>query len=111
MKNVILNLVCALILSLVLSACAHPITIIGTAGERVDESQVAIYYPQRPECNFETIGLIFIEGGYYSLQALFSKMRVQASTVGADAIYVLHTQRRGIKEYTGSAKAIKCLPV
>ena len=111
MINANLKLICTLLLLFLLNACVQPITIVGSVRESVDESQVAIYYTQRPECNFETIGLILIEGGYYSLQALFRKMRVQAATVGADAIYVLHTQRLGIKEYTGSAKAIKCLPV
>ena len=102
---------CLLMLSVILIGCAHPVAMVGPAGKSVDASKVVIYYPQRPDCNFETIGYILVEGGYYSLQSLFRRMRLQAASVGADAIYVLFTQRLDIKEYIGSARAIRCLPV
>lgn len=105
------KLVCLLILSAMSIGCALPVTVVGPVGKSIDASKAVIYYPQRPDCNFETIGYILVEGGYYSLQSLFRKMRLQAASVGADAIYVLFTQRLDIKEYIGSAKAIRCLPV
>ena len=103
-----LKLAFLLPLTVLLNGCVQPITVIGPVGEPVDSSEVVIYYPQRPECNFETIGYISIGGGYYSLESLFREMRMQAASLGADAIYVLHTQRLDIKEYIGSAKAIRC---
>ncbi|MFV2032366.1 MAG: hypothetical protein ACC663_07710 [Gammaproteobacteria bacterium] len=106
-----LNIVVLLALMTLLAGCARPITVVGPIGKSVDISEVAIYYPQKPDCNFETIGLILVEGGFYSLESLFRKMRKQAASVGADTVYVLHTQRLDIKEYIGSAKAIRCLPV
>ena len=93
---------------ILLVSCAHPITLIGTAEPTVDRKLVTIYYPDRPACNFDTVGIIYIEGGYYSLVSMLVKMQSQAAEVGATAIYVLHTQRLDIKEYIGSAKAIRC---
>ena len=49
-----------------------------------------------------------VEGGYYSLSALFTKMQLEAAAVGASAIYVTHTKRLAFKEFIGSAKAIRC---
>lgn len=93
---------------MMLVGCAHPITLTGLSGPEIDSDSVAIYYPDRPSCNFDTLGIIYIEGGYYSLASLLTKMQSQAAEVGASAVYVLHTQRLDIKEYLGSAKAIRC---
>ncbi|MCH8104123.1 MAG: hypothetical protein IIC58_01255 [Proteobacteria bacterium] len=106
-----LKLVLLVTLTTLLIGCVLPITVVGPVGARIDSSEVVIYYPQRPDCNFETVGYILIEGGYYSLKSLFGEMRLQAASVGADAVYVLHTLRLDIKEYVGSAKAIRCDPV
>lgn len=106
-----LKLILLLGLTTLIVGCVQPITMVDAPGKSIDDSEVTIFYPQRPDCNFETIGYILIEGGYYSLQSLLNEMRMQAASVGADAIYVIHTQRLDIKVYIGSAKAIRCLPV
>jgi hypothetical protein len=37
-------------------------------------------------------------------------MRQHAARVGASGLYVLQTQQLEIKEYLGTARAIRCLP-
>ena len=93
-----------------LAGCSVPATIVGQPGEKTRPESVRIYYTQRPQCEFETIALVQVEGSYYSLQSMFDQMRSQAAEVGANGLYVLHTQRLETKEYLGTAKAIRCLP-
>lgn len=93
---------------MLLAGCVHPITVTGNRSSAIDRDSVVIYYPDRPSCNFDTIGFILVEGGYYSLSALLTKMQSEAAAVGAGAIYVTHTKRLAVKEYIGSAKAIRC---
>ena len=88
--------------------CAHPITIVGEVGPETDADKVDVYYPDLPKCNFNTVAYIRVEGGFYSLSSLIKHMRFQAANVGADAVYIMQTQRLGIKEFTGVAKAVKC---
>jgi hypothetical protein len=38
-------------------------------------------------------------------------MQKQAAMVGANGLYVLHTQQLDVKEYLGTAKAIRCLSI
>ncbi len=104
------------ILILILSSslvigCAEPALVVGQPATIIDSEDVVIYYTERPNCNFETIAHIRVTGGYYSLESMFAKMRRQAAMVGANGLYVLHTQQLDIKEYLGTAKAIRCLPV
>ena len=99
------NLLSILVL---LAGCAHPLTLTGSSEPAINKSSVTIFYPDRPKCNFDTVGIIYIEGGYYSLDRLFEKMQSQAAEVGANGVYVLHTHQLDIKEYVGSAKAIRC---
>ncbi len=93
-----------------LSGCVQPPLMVGKAGPAVSPEQVVVYFPDRPRCNFETLAHIQINGGYLSLESMFRKMRMQAAAIGADGLYVLHTQRMEIREYLGNAKAIRCLP-
>jgi hypothetical protein len=102
------RLIILLFPGLLITGCAHPVTVIGQVGPDVDIDRVNIYYPDRPKCNFDTIAHIRIEGGYYRLSSLIEKMRSQAASVGADAVYITQTDRLDIKEYTGVAKAIRC---
>ncbi|MEM7564924.1 MAG: hypothetical protein AAF353_18030 [Pseudomonadota bacterium] len=91
-----------------LSACAAPPMVIGQPRASIDETDVVIYYIERPQCNFETVALLEISGGYFSLQRLLAKMRNQAAELGASGLYVTHTQQLDLKEYVGTAQAIRC---
>ena len=97
-----------LILGLQITGCAHPITIVGKVEAAVDSQNVDIYYPDLPQCNFDTVAYIRVEGGFYRLNSLIDHMRSQAASVGATGVYIMQTQRLDIKEYTGVAKAIRC---
>ncbi len=91
------------------AACTHPIHMVGAAVDPVEAEDVRLYYRQRPLCEFETIGYLRIEGGHYSINSLFNTMRQQAAMVGANGLYVTETHRLDVFEYTGVAKAIRCL--
>jgi hypothetical protein len=97
--------------ALLLGGCAEPMLVVAQPGEATSYEAVSIYYPDRPRCNFETIAHIKVTGGYFSLGAVFSKMRQQAAEVGASGLYVLQTRQLDNKEFLGTAKAIRCLPV
>ena len=99
-----------LLSSLLLSGCAETPLVIGQPAASTNSQQVTIYYIDRPSCNFETLAHIRVTGGYYSLGSMLAKMRQQAAGVGADGLYVLQTQQLDVKEYLGTAKAIRCLP-
>ncbi len=97
----------ALIATLI-TACTHPILIVGEATDPVETEEVRLYYRQRPLCEFETIGYLRVEGGHYSMNSLFDRMRQQAAAVGANGLYVTEIHRLDIFEYTGVARAIRC---
>lgn len=97
-----------LLMALQIVGCARPVTIVGEQRRANDLDKVVIYYPDLPKCNFNSIAYIRVEGGFYSLIALIDHMRSQAAKVGADAVYIMQTQRLDIKEFTGVAKAIQC---
>lgn len=93
-----------------LSGCVESTLVVGQPGSAVKSEEVVVYYIDRPSCNFETIAHINVSGGYYSLDSIVEGMRQQAASVGANGLYVLQTQQLTIKEYLGTAKAIRCLP-
>jgi len=99
----------AAVLLIGLTACAKPIVMVGIASDGIDPNEVRLYYTQRPKCEFETVGYLEVNGGYYSRTSLFAKMQEQAAEVGADGVYVLEARRLDILEYIGTAKAIRCL--
>ena len=99
----------AVALFLVLTACAKPIVMVGMASESIDPDEVRLYYPHRPKCEFETIGYLEVNGGYYSRASLFAKMQDQAAEIGADGVYVTEARQLDIFEYVGTARAIRCL--
>ena len=92
-----------------LSACAAPPLVIGQARAPVSESDVVVYFMDRPRCHFETVALLEINGGYFSLQRMLSKMKTQAAEIGASGLYLTHAQQLDLREYVGTAKAIRCL--
>ena len=96
-------------LGCLMSACSVPALVVGQPGVETDIEKVQIHLYERPACNFDTIALIRVEGGYYSLAMMLNAMRRQAAEVGAGGLYVLHTEQLELKEYIGSAKAIRCL--
>lgn len=101
-----------LLLSSLLSlGCAEPPLVIGQPAASISKEEVVIYYIDRPPCNFETLAHIRVTGGYFTLESMLGKMQEQAAGVGASGLYVLHTQQLDIKEYLGTAKAIRCLSV
>lgn len=104
-------LILALMLSnCLLSGCVESTLVVGQPGTAIKSEEVTVYYIDRPSCKFETIALIKVSGGYYSLDTIVEGMRQQAASVGANGLYVLQTQQLEIKEYLGTAKAIRCLP-
>ena len=109
MKN---YLIPVLLLSSLLSlGCAEPPLVIGQPSASVGKDEVVIYYIDRPRCNFETLAHIRVTGGYFTLESMLGKMQKQAAMVGANGLYVLHTQQLDVKEYLGTAKAIRCLSI
>ncbi len=96
-------------MSVLVSACAHPVLIVGKTSESIEVENVELFYTQRPTCDFETVGYLRIEGGSYSLASLFERMQKQAAEVGAGGVYVIETRRLDIFEYIGTARAIRCL--
>jgi hypothetical protein len=102
------KIICLLIVGLMITACTPPMVLVGAPEPEIDREIVKVFYPQRPNCNFDTIGYILVEGGFYSLNALIEHMQSQAAEVGATGVYVTQTQRLDIKEYIGVATAIRC---
>jgi len=101
-----------LLLSSLLSlGCAEPPLVIGQPAASTSKDNVVIYYIDRPRCNFETLAHIRVTGGYFTLESMLGKMQKQAAMVGANGLYVLHTQQLDVKEYLGTAKAIRCLSI
>jgi hypothetical protein len=93
-----------------LSGCVNT-TVVGKPEAGITAEEVAIYYIDRPRCEFETIAHIRVSGGFFTLDSMLKSMRRQAAKVGANGLYVLHTQQLDVKEYLGTAKAIRCLAV
>lgn len=85
--------------------------IIGQRQASISSEEVVVYYMDRPRCEYVTIAHIQANGGYFSLASMLANMRREAAEVGANGLYVLHTQQLEVKEYLGTAKAIRCLPV
>ncbi len=91
------------------SACAAPALVVGPPRAPLASEDVVVYFVDRPRCNFETLAHLRVQGGYLSLQSMVAKMRQQAAEVGASGVYVLETQQSSMKDFRGSAKAIRCL--
>ncbi len=96
------------ILIITLSACVQPIVLVGEKTESIRQNQVRIYFARRPQCEYEIVGYLRINGGYYSQASVLRRMQWQAAKVGADGIFVHETRRLDIFEYIGSASAIRC---
>ncbi|MDH3390119.1 MAG: hypothetical protein OEN02_19705 [Gammaproteobacteria bacterium] len=99
-----------LLASYSLPGCAEKAVLVGKPGPAVEAEEVVTYYIDRPRCNFETVAHIRVNGGYFSLESMLRNMRRQAAELGASGLYVLQTQQLEIREYLGTAKAIRCLP-
>ena len=91
-----------------LAGCAQSPFVVGPVREPLASNDVVIYYIDRPPCNFETIAHLRTDGGYLSLNSMVEKLRQQAAEIGASGLYVYHTQQSELKEFSGSAKAIRC---
>ena len=94
----------------VLGGCAESTLLVGQPGAAIAGEDVVVYYVDRPRCNFETIAHIQVNGNDYSLESMLNFMRSKAGELGASGLYVLQTQQLDIKDYLGTAKAIRCLP-
>ena len=90
-----------------LTGCMNPSVVIGQPRDSIDSETVQVFYYNYPSCEFETIAHIQVYG-YYSLASMLNNMRREAADLGANGLYLLHTQQLGIKEYLGTAKAIHC---
>lgn len=102
MKTVLLT-----ISIILLSGCMNPSVIVGQPRDSVDSETVKVFYYKYPTCDFETIAHIQVYG-YYSLSSMLNNMRREAAELGANGLYLQHTQQLGVKEYLGTAKAIHC---
>ena len=94
---------------MLIAACATPPLVVGPPRAPLADDDVVVYFIDRPRCNFETLAHLRVEGGYLSLQSMVDKMRAQAADLGASGVYVLETQQSSMKDFRGSAKAIRCL--
>ena len=99
----------AILLLLNLTGCAEPIAMVGNARDPVDPAKVRLYYAQKPQCEFETVGYLEVNSGHYSRASLFTKMLEQAAEVGANGVYIIEARRLNISEHVGTARAIRCL--
>jgi len=99
-----------LLASYSLFGCAEKAVLVGRPGPAVAAEEVVTYYIDRPPCNFETVAHIRISGGYFSLESMLKNMRRQAAELGASGLFVLQTRQLEIREFLGTAKAIRCLP-
>ena len=93
-----------------LSGCMQPALVIGPKRAATASEDVIVYYIDRPRCNFETIAIFAPRADSTRSKPWSAIMRRQAADIGASGLYVLQTQRSELKEYRGSAKAIRCLP-
>ncbi len=89
-------------------ACAPPMVLTGVKTESIHPDKVRLYFTQRPECDYDKVGYLRINGGYYSQSSLFRAMQRQAAMVGADGVYVQETHQLDILEFVGTATAIRC---
>ncbi|MFT5505978.1 MAG: hypothetical protein ACI822_001438 [Gammaproteobacteria bacterium] len=97
--------------SLLVASCASDPLIVGAIGKAQRSEDITVYFVTRPDCNFQTIAWIQIEGGYFSPGSMINEMREQAAEIGAGGLYVLHTAQSELKDYSGTAKAIRCLSI
>ena len=103
MKTLLLSILVCL-----LSACMNPSVIVGQPRDSIESETVKVFYYNYPSCDFETIAHIQVYG-YFSLASMLDNMRREAAELGANGLYLQHTQQLGVKEYLGTAKAIHCL--
>ena len=96
-----------LIVVLALAGCAQPPLVTGRPSAAVNPDAVEIFYTRRPTCRFEVVAELSASG-YVSLASMFARMRRDAATIGANGLYVVHTQQTAMKEFLGSARAIRC---
>ena len=96
------------ILVLALVGCAQTPLVTGRPSAALSPDAVEIFYPRRPACRYEVVAELSASG-YVSLASMFARMRRDAATLGADGLYVVHTQQTSMKEFLGSARAIRCL--
>ena len=92
-----------------MTGCVEQSLVLGHPGPRLGTEEVDIYYVERPGCNFETVALIRVTGGYVTLGSMIRKMRGEAAEIGATGLYVLETRQLENREFIGTAKAIRCL--
>lgn len=96
------------IMLLLLTGCAQPPLVTGRPSAALSPDSVEIFYARRPVCRYEVVAELSASG-YVSLASMFARMRRDAATLGANALYVVHTQQTAMKEFLGSARAIRCL--
>ena len=108
MNNGFLKIYFLLLMALQIVGCAHPITIVGEQRPANDLDKVVIYYPDLPKCNFKYHCIYSGRGRVLFAECVCDHIRLQAAKVGADAVYIMQTQRLDIKEFAGVAKAIQC---
>ena len=97
-----------LMIALILAGCAQPALVTGRTAAALNPDSVEIYYARQPACRFEIVAELSASG-YVSLASMFARMRRDAAALGANALYVVHTQQTEMKEFLGSARAIRCL--
>jgi hypothetical protein len=105
-------IICHILLSSgLLGGCITSTLVTGQPGPAIANDEVVIYYIDRPVCNFETIAHIQVNGGFLSLESMLHNMRREAAAIGASGLHVLETGQSEMREFRGTAKAIRCMPV
>jgi len=100
-----------LAMSQLLSGCVETSVIAAQPGASLPSDVVRVYFIERPRCNFETIAHIRVSGGFVTLASMLRSMRKRAAKLGADGLYLRHTQQLNTREFLGTASAIRCLPI
>ncbi len=85
-----------------------PMILTGVKTKSIHPDKVRLYFARRPQCSYDTVGYLRINGGYYSRSSLFRAMQRQAAKVGADGVYVQDIRQLDILEFVGTATAIRC---
>lgn len=74
-----------------------------------EEEKINVFYGNFPNCKYEEIGRIDINGFYFTKQAVLQKLADEGIAMEAEAVFVDYLEQLAIKEYVAVGKAIRCL--
>ena len=74
----------------------------------IDEADVIVYYGNYPSCEYSLIAQMEVSGSYFSKSAILSAFKQKAAALGANGVVVDYLTQSTMKEYSGTAEAIRC---